>query len=125
MDNTKNTAPVVNADEFAVAEKEAQESKNTYTHTFATPFTYEGQTYHELVFDWGRLTGHDSLMIENELTALGKTVIAPEFSGEYLMRMAARACTSKIGWDTLAAMPLADFNRIRNRARSFLLRSGR
>lgn len=114
----------VNAEEFAVAEKEAANSTETYTHTFAKPFEYEGKSYEELTFDWGSLTGEDSLAIENEMSALGKPLIAPEFSGEYLIRMAARACTEKIGSDVMSAMPLADYNKIRNKARSFLLRSG-
>lgn len=114
----------INAEEFAVAEKEAANSMEVYTHTFAKPFEYEGKKHTELTFDWGSLTGEDSLAIENEMSALGKPLIAPEFSGEYLIRMAARACTTKIGSDVMSAMPLADYNKIRNKARSFLLRSG-
>ena len=75
-------------------------------------------------FDFNKLTGQDSLSIENELQALGKPVIVAEMSGEYLIRMAARACSVKISADDLAAMPLGDYNKIRSRARSFLLRSG-
>lgn len=118
------TKPIIDAEEFAVAENEAENSDYIYKHMFAKPFTYEGKTYNELVFDWGSLTGQDSLAIENEMQSLGKPLIAPEFSGEYLIRMAARACTKKIGSDILIAMPLGDYNKIRNRARSFLLRSG-
>ena len=51
-------------------------------------------------------------------------MIVAEMSGEYLLRMAARACSVKISADDLAAMPLGDYNKIRSRARSFLLRSG-
>lgn len=124
MKNNNNAEPVIHAEEFAVAEKAAANSGYEYKHIFARPFTYEGKTYKELVFDWGSLTGEDSLAIENEMSSLGKPLIAPEFSGEYLIRMAARACNERIGSDALAAMPLVDYNKIRNMARSFLLRSG-
>lgn len=122
--NTYNNK-IVDAEEFAVAEKETETSGYTYTHKFAKPFECEGKKYEELTFDWGSLTGMDSLAIENEMSQLGKPIIAPEFSGEYLIRMAARACTTKVGSDVLCRMPLGDYNKIRSNARSFLLKSGR
>lgn len=115
----------VDAEEFAVAEREAEKSEYTYTLKFDKPFECEGKTYDELTFDWGSLTGADSLAIENEMAQLGKPLIAPEFSGEYLVRMAARACTLKIGSDILCKLPLGYYNKIRSNARSFLLKSGR
>ena len=124
-ENTKKTnitnEEIIDAEEFAVAEKEAKESKNVYVHKFDEPFTYEDKTYEELSFEWGKLTGADSLAIEGEIAALGKVVITPEFSGEYLIRLAAKACTEKIGSDVLCAMPLRDYNKIRGKARSFLM----
>lgn len=123
-ENKNNVNTKVDAEEFAVAEQEAINSTETYVHKFERPFTYEDKTYKELTFEFGSLTGMDSLAIENEMSALGKALIAPEFSGEYLVRMAARSCTAKIGIDVMSAMPLADYNKIRNKARSFLLRSG-
>ena len=114
----------INAEEFSVAEKQADESTLSYTHQFTTPFTYEGKTYEEITFNWGKLTGADSLAIEAEMSALGKPLIVAEFSGEYLVRMASRASSPRIGSDVLEAMPLADYNKIRGAARSFLLRSG-
>lgn len=123
MDANKNNTKI-DAKEFAVAENEAEKSGYTYTHKFAKPFECEGKTYEELTFDWGSLTGEDSLAIENEMASLGKPLITPEFSGEFLIRMAARACTTKIGSDVLSKMPLCDYNKVRNNARSFLLRSG-
>lgn len=117
-------AEVVVKEETELETSEAETGIGTYTHEFRTPFTYEGKTYERLTFDFEKLTGRDSLAIEAELSARGKVVMAPEFSGEFLSRMAARACTEKIGADVIAALPFADFNRIRNRARSFLLRSG-
>ena len=114
---------VIDDKEFAVAVQEALESTSAVTVQLSRPFTYEGETYAELRFDWDKLTGEDSLSIENELQAQGKFVVAPTFSGEYLVRMAARACTAKIGQDLIRALPISDYNRIRSAARSFLLRS--
>ncbi len=109
--------------EFAAAEQEAPESSTAVTVQLSRPVTYEGTVYSELSFDWDKLTGEDSLSIENELQTQGRLVVAPTFSGEYLVRMAARACTAKIGQDLIRALPISDYNRIRSAARSFLLRS--
>lgn len=124
-DNTKITPPAaIDADEFAAAEKEAANSANTFTYTFPTPFTYEGKTYEKLTFDWSKLTGNDAVAIEAEVNALGRAVITPEFSSEFLVRMASRACIERIGSDVILAMPIGTYNKIRAEARSFLLKSG-
>ena len=128
--------PAVNGAEFAAAETAAKaEEGNTsaYVHKLKKPFTFEGCTIEELSFDFDRLTGNDSLAIEDELQAMNKPVIVPTFSGPYLVRMAARACTTtftdasgrqrRISEDVIRAMPIYDYNRIRGRARSFLLAS--
>ena len=124
-DNVQNTrdGEFINAEEFAVAAKEAAESKNVYVHKFTKPFTYEGKTYKELTFAWDDLSGNDYLAIESEMASLGKVVITPEFSGEFIIRMASKACTEKIGSDLLGVIPFKDFNMIRGKARSFLLSS--
>ena len=109
--------------EEIVPETEEEDSLGTYTHVLNKPFTYEGKTYEELVFEWGKLTGRDSLSIENEVLRLGRPFISPEFSAEYLVRMAAKACTLPIGIDLLEALPLVEFNKIKSKARSFLLMS--
>ena len=111
--------------------KAAGVGTGAYTHIFRKPFSYEGRTYEELTFDWESLTGNDSLAIENEVVARGKTLVVPAYTGEYLVGMAARACTERsedgrrvIGTDVIRAMPLGDFQKICNRARNFLLRAG-
>ena len=109
--------------EWDSVESEAKRSTGTYTHAFSKPFTYEGKTYDTLTFRFGDLTGKDFLAIEAECSALGISVVNPVFSGNFLLRMATRACEEKIGSDVLAAIPIFDFNRIRSRAQSFLLRS--
>jgi len=126
MKATENITPeveAIDADEFAVAEKEAEASTSTYTHKFKRPFIHMGQTYTELRFDWDSLTGQDGLDIEAELQMLGNAVVVPAFSGPYLVRMAAKACTTSIGADAFGLMSLADYNKIRSAARSFLLTS--
>ena len=115
--------PIIDPKEFAAAEQEAAESTSTVIVTLSRPVVYENDTYKELSFDFALLTGEDSLSIENELQAKGQFVVVPTFSGEYLVRMAARACTAKIGQDLIRALPISDYNRIRSAARSFLLRS--
>lgn len=125
MKNENKNTPTIDNEEFAVAEKEAAATNlSAYVHKFATPFVYEDKTYEELTFDWSKLTGNDSLAIENELQMLGKPLIVPEFSGEYLIRVAARACTVAIGADALLSMSMVDYNKIRSRARSFLMKTG-
>ena len=115
---------ILNAAEMDAAEAEAEQidSVGVYTHEFKKPFTCEGNTYESLTFNFDSLSGADSLAIENEMMALGKPLVAPEFSGEYLIRMAAKA--AKISSTVIEAMPLADYNRIRSHARTFLLKSG-
>lgn len=110
-------------DEVVAEAKNDEDSLETYTHVLRKPFTYEEKTYDELVFEWGKLTGRDSISIENEVLRLGRPYVSPEFSAEYLIRMAAKACTLPIGIDLLEALPLVEFNRIKSKARSFLLRS--
>ena len=93
--------PAVNGAEFAAAEaaakaKAEQGNASAYVHKLKKPFTFEGCTIEELSFDFDRLTGNDSLAIEDELQAMNKPVIVPTFSGQYLIRMAARACTTTL-----------------------------
>ena len=123
----------VDHDEYSAAEAQAKESVGNYTLKLKRPFTYEGQTFDELNFDFEGLTGDDALAIEDELQAIGKPTISPTFSGQFLVRMAARACTNtiidasgrprRIGDDALRALPIFEFNCVRGKARSFLLAS--
>ena len=127
MDKIKNKVVLSDTELNALEaiQQEAVAGKlSGYTHTFDTPFTFEGRTYDTLTFDFGKLSGDDDIAIENELQALGEPVVAAEMSGEYQIRLAARACKERLGVDAFAAMPLRDFRRIRNRARSFLLSAG-
>lgn len=112
-------------------EAKAEADTGTYTHIFKKPFTHEGRTYEKLTFYWDGLSGKDSVAIERELLGRGLTTVIAEFTPEYLAAMAARACTYRnddgfrtVTIDTLYAMPLREFRRICNAARSFLLRVG-
>jgi hypothetical protein len=119
MDNTENTH--INADEFSVAEKEAEKVKKdaanagryAYTHKFREPFHYMKKEHTELLFDWDRLTGRDAMAIEDELIDLRIPVVSPAFSSPYIIRMAAKACTEEIGADAFELMPFYDFNKIK------------
>jgi len=112
----------------ALAEEPGNER---YTHYFKRPFTYQDRTVESLTFDWDTLSGRDSLAIERELRAKNITLVIPAYTGEYLVGIAARACTDRteegkrfVGTDMIQAMPLGDFQQITNRARNFLIRAG-
>ncbi len=113
----------INEKELNGAIDESVEENSHFTIALKKPVTYNGKEYKELSFDFDKLTGRDGLAIEDELSRLGKAVIAPVFSGEYLVRMAARACTEQVGADIFDMLTLTDYNRVRSEARSFLLRS--
>lgn len=136
--NTTHTDPADPIDLAAKAAEEAEKAAGkatdigTYTHKFNKPFSYNGKTHDSLTFDFWGLTGNDSLAIENEMLSRGKTLVVPAYTGEFLVGMAARACTERdekgarvIGTDTISALPLGDFQVICGRARTFLLRAGR
>ena len=114
----------ISEDEIEAAMADEVNSRDVYFHTFSRPFEWEGKTYETLTFDFGALTGRDSLAIEAELLAMGKPVAVREIVGEYQIRAAVRACREKIGVDALEAMPLKDCNRILNHVRNFLLAAG-
>lgn len=94
-----------------------------FSITLRKPVEYNGRTIEALSFDFDKLTGADGLNIEAELQAAGKIFIAPVMSSEYLVRMAAKACSEEIGADLFDVLPLKEFNQIRSAARSFLLAS--
>lgn len=135
-DIEKNTAPASEGDSAAEAvaledTARAEQDSGVYTHTFKRPFSHQGITIERLTFDWGKLTGEDHLAIENELLLRGKTLVTPEFTGEFLCGMATRACTDRNGdgfrilnMEVLKALPMRDFQTICKKARAFLLRAG-
>lgn len=114
----------VDEKELELAQQEAENSTDTFTIHLKKPVLYNNTEYSELSFDFSKLTGRAGLDIEQELQAIGRPALIPAFSGEYLVRMAARACTTaKIGCDIFDNMKLSDYNKVRSAARSFLLQS--
>lgn len=100
-----------------------------YVHKFRTPFTHANKTATSLTFDWESLTGRDYTAIEDDMLYSGATLITPEFTGRFLLGMAARACTNRdehggrlADREFLQALPIRDYKKIIGRARSFLLR---
>lgn len=90
------------------------------------PIERMGTVYKELHFDFEKLTGKDSMEVEDEIEKTTHlTVVAPALNLEYLIRISARACDEPIGRDDILNMGLSDFNHIRNMARNFMLRSDR
>ena len=90
----------------------------------AKPFDWEGKTYSELHFDLEGLSGADIIAVDSEIRALGKLSGVREFDADFQCRLAARACSEKIGSDALQKLPAKAFNRILNQVRSFLLDTG-
>ena len=60
------------AAQAAAAKAAAAADPYTYTHKLQKPLDYEGKHYESLTFNWGKLTGNDSIAIEAELTALNQ-----------------------------------------------------
>lgn len=109
----------------------SEQDNGTYIHDFKAPFPCQGKEYEQLTFCWESLTGADYLEIENELLLRGRTLVTPEFTGDFLCGMMVRACTEKdpegrriLDGRDMRAMPLGDFHVICKKARSFLLHAG-
>lgn len=100
----------------------AEKAKGTYTHTFRRPVKFEGKTYKTLTFYWDNLTGADMISIENEMQDMNEYALSPEMSASFLAKMAAKAAS--VGSDFIEALPVPDFTKIRNEARSFLVSTG-
>ena len=82
---------------------------------------YNGEEVTEHAFDFDKLTGADALNIEEELVSRGKTMYYGAINdANYLIRMAAKACTKPVGVDFFYKISIIDFERIKNRARFFL-----
>lgn len=100
-----------------------KDSKDSFTLTMKKPFEWDGKTFDTLTFNWGKLTGKDFFNIEQEINAEGFAVITPEFSTKFIMYMAVRACEQPLTTDALSGLPIKAFNRIRSKARNFLMSS--
>lgn len=85
--------------------------------------SYGDKVYEELHIDFTKLKGKDARAISAELQALGKAVILPSYSDEYLTRMVVRAAEEKIGDDFFDELTMHDYSKLIARARAFLLKS--
>lgn len=135
LDTMPGEMPDALNDADAAAEQEAaamrEANTGAYTLRLSKPLQWEGRTYEALTFQWDTLTGMDHLEIENELLAKGKTLVVPEYTGDYLCGMAVRAmmeCKELIPPQRAAMLkrlPLGDFMNMCKEARSFLSRARR
>lgn len=111
-----------NMDELV--ENELEDMTNTSVENIlhlTKPVLYNGEEVTELAFDFDKLTGADALNIEEELSSRGKPMYFGAINdANYLIRMAAKACTKPVGMDFFNKVPIIDFERIKNRARFFL-----
>lgn len=113
-----------NQKEYEKAQEQAKENtSSTRTLKLKKPFTWEGKEYTEIHFDFDKLTGEDSLNVEDELQAKGITLIVPTFNGHYLLGIASHACVEHLGADAFKRMRISDMNAIRSMTRNFMLNS--
>ncbi len=101
-----------------------EKSAGVYVHKFKTPFTWEGRTFESMTFNFARLTGRDSIAVSGELESENKHPLIKEWSVDYQVKLAARACREKVGSDILENLPILDFNRICYMTRSFFVGLG-
>ncbi|MCD8361733.1 MAG: hypothetical protein LUC98_02020 [Lachnospiraceae bacterium] len=100
------------------------ENENAVTGLFKLeldePFEHDGKTYTELNFDFGKLRTKDMLSVEREMQSQGLYALSPKFSGDFLIRLAARASAERVGQGALSALPISAGSRLINYARNFL-----
>lgn len=102
--------------------KESTASDGVWTCQLKKPIKYEENEYKSLTFNFDKLTGAEALEIEDELAMKGKPVFMNEAANaRYLMLVALRACEERIDFAALKELNISDFNRIKNKARLFLL----
>ena len=102
--------------------KKEKKSSLNYTHNFKTPVEIEGKQHKTLTFNFEKLTGEDVEAIEEELQDQNKYVLTPEVSSVFQTMLAARA--AGVGADEIRRLPLGEYMKIKNQARSFLIESG-
>lgn len=102
--------------------KKEKKSSPNYTHTFKAPVEIGGQQYKTMTFYFDRLTGEDVEAIEEELQDQNKYVLTPEVSSVFQTMLAARA--AGVGADEIRRLPIGEYMKIKNQARSFLIESG-
>ena len=107
-----------------MSDKKAEKEKKNqnYTHTFSKPVEILGKKYKTLTFKFEDLTGADIEAVEQEMQDMGKYALSPEISSIFQSMLAARA--ARVGSDEIRRLPVADYMKIKNKARDFLTGMG-
>lgn len=107
-----------------MSDKKAEKEKKNqnYTHTFSKPVKILGKKYKTLTFRFEDLTGDDIEAVEQEMQDMGKYALSPEISSIFQSMLAARA--ARVGSDEIRRLPVADYMKIKNKARDFLTGMG-
>lgn len=122
MGTEETSAPAEDNKPVSEQVEEALDDMTTGTIlTLRRPVMYNGEEIKELSFDFNKLTGDDAFNINAELEAIGKQVIVPSSSVDFLIRVARNACNKPVGVDFFKQISIVDFTKIQNRARFFLL----
>ena len=102
-----------------MSDKKAEKEKKNqnYTHTFGKPVEILGKKYKTLTFRFEDLTGADIEAVEQEMQDMGKYALSPEISSIFQSMLAARA--ARVGSDEIRRLPVADYMKIKNKARDF------
>lgn len=127
---TENAADIDKTKEVSERVEEALEeftkTDSVKTFTLSKPIMYNGEEITELAFDFEKLTGKDGIETERSLKRSGIPIYGhPASDVNYVIGMAARACTKTVGTDIFDNMSITDFNKIRTSAYFFLLRLNR
>ena len=75
-----------------------------------------------MTFYFEKLTGEDIEAVEAELQDQNKYVLSPEISSAFQCILAAKA--AGIASDEIRRLPVADYMKIKNKARDFLIAAG-
>ena len=102
--------------------KAEKETSLNYTPTFKEPRQSECKKYTALTFYFENLTGEDIESVEAELQDQNKYVLSPEISSAFQCILAAKA--AGVASDEIRRLPVADYMKIKNKARDFLIAAG-
>ena len=102
---------------------------SSYTHKFRSPVTICGVEAREPTFDYGALTGRDHIDAERSCLNGGRNCIPdPKYDGDFLARIAVKACTLRdvdgfkaLSLSALESFPIGDYEAIRTSVRNFFI----
>ncbi len=101
----------------------AEESTDAVVVKLKKPLDYNGHIYESITLDLDKLTGKDSMEVEQELMQRKKgAVIYGALNNDYILGIAAKACREPLGSDAFLAMSLKDHNKVKEAVRNFLLK---